>query len=91
MIETYGRSSHPIVLCCCCPQVDKQKVDKYIKTLTSNVPPSSIDVKSEVKKMKTSFLKASLDQKLTISNKILSIKCDHQLQQAVEEVLTSDV
>jgi len=46
--------------------------------------------------MKILYLKASLDQKLTISNKLLSIKCDHQLQQAVpdvtkQEVLTSDV
>ena len=83
--------------CCYCSQVDKRKVNKYIKALKSKVPPpSSIDVTSEVEKMKTSFLKSSLDQKLTISNKILSIKRDHQFQQAVldeskQEVLTSDV
>ena len=82
--------------CCYYAQVDKQKVDNYIKELTSKAPPSSIDVTSEVRKMKILYLKASLDQKLTISNKLLSIKCDHQLQQAVpdvtkQEVLTSDV
>ena len=81
---------------CYCSQFDEQKVDKYIKALTSKAPPSSIDVASEAKKMKTSLLKASLDQKLTISNKILSIKCEQELQQAVldvskQEVLTSDV
>jgi len=84
------------IRCCYCVQVDQEKVDKYIKQIRSKASPSSIDVKSEIKKMKSSLLKASLDQKLTISNKILTINCDRQLQQAVldvskQEVLTSDV
>ena len=68
-------------------------MDKHIKEITET--PTTIDVKSEVRRVKVSLLKASLDQKLTVSNKILTITCDRQLQQAMfdiykQEKLVSD-
>ncbi|XP_065896755.1 uncharacterized protein [Dysidea avara] len=75
-------------------KIDEEKVDKHIKELTSETP-TTIDVKSEVRRVKASLLKASLDQKLTISNKILTITRDRQLKQAMfdiykQEALVSD-
>ena len=70
-------------------------MDKHIKEITSEIPTTSIDVKSEVRRVKASLLKASLDQKLTVSDKILTITHDRKLQQAVldiskQKVLSSD-
>ena len=83
------------LLCCYCIQVDEEKVDKHIKEITSEIPTTSIDVKSEVRRVKASLLKASLDQKLTVSDKILTITHDRKLQQTVlditkQKVLSSD-
>ena len=70
-------------------------MDKHIKEITSEIPTTSTDVKSEVRRVKASLLKSSLDQKLTVSDKILTITHDRKLQQAVldiskQKVLSSD-
>jgi len=73
-------------------------VDKDIDEETADIPPSTVDVDAEVKKLKTSILNASLDEKSTIANKIFAINrdCQYQLDvldictQQQHEVLTSD-
>jgi len=57
-------------------------VDSRIKRITSR-PPS---LTNEVTKINESLLKASLDHTLTVSDKILTIISDEQLQQAVLDV-----
>jgi len=67
-----------------CIQVDEKMVGNHIKKITSKPPPCS--GKDEVTKINELLLKASLDQTLSVSDKILTIIDDKQFQQAVLDV-----
>ena len=64
-------------------------VENHIKKITSKPPPCS--GKDEVSKINESLLKASLDQTLTVSDKILTTISDVQLQQAVLDASKQEV